>query len=236
VFEVLKAGASGYDFGQYILFSGAPTSLSRCSLFFLFNHAASLHPISSVTGARSGPEFSVPLIDNMSHHALVGQSLKPGADSYLDVPEVVIEVASRPEAGDVLNSPCCAEITCLLSIGDTHDPLPSGYDNVQNKLRLHFADVVTDKGATEEDVQRIIQLAETLRGSTGKVLIHCEAGVSRSPAAALIMYACWLGPGREREAMARVLAQRPVAIPNRRMVELADRMLGRGGRLLEVVG
>jgi predicted protein tyrosine phosphatase len=81
-------------------------------------------------------------------------------------------------------------------------------------------------------VQRIIELAENLQSETGKVLIHCEAGVSRSTAAALIMYACWLGHGREREAMARVLAQRPVAIPNRRMVELADRLLALDGRLL----
>ncbi len=33
--------------------------------------------------------------------------------------------------------------------------------------------------------------------------------------------------------MRRVLKQRPLAIPNRRMVELADHLLKRGGRLLE---
>lgn len=155
----------------------------------------------------------------------------------MGVPEVIIEVASRTEAADIISSPSrCAEITCLLSIGDAQDQLPAGYDNIQSKLRLLIADVLTEEGATEEDVRQIIQLAETLRQKTGKVLIHCEAGVSRSPAAALIMYACWLGPGREREALARVLAQRPIAFPNRRMVELADRMLCRGGRLLEAVG
>jgi predicted protein tyrosine phosphatase len=94
---------------------------------------------------------------------------------------------------------------------------------------------VTEFGATDEDVQRIIRLAERLRSHTGKILIHCEAGVSRSSATALIMYAYWLGPGREPEAMGRVLSQRPVAIPNRRMVELADRILDRGGRLLEAL-
>jgi predicted protein tyrosine phosphatase len=56
--------------------------------------------------------------------------------------------------------------------------------------------------------------------------------VSRSTAAALIMYACWLGPGREHGAMMRVMAQRPIAIPNCRMVEIADRLLDRDGRLL----
>jgi predicted protein tyrosine phosphatase len=160
-----------------------------------------------------------------------------GVDSAVDVPELTIEVASRPEAADILSSPRrCAELTCLVSIGDPHDELPAGYDNAPRKLRLLVADVVTELGATEEDVRQIIQLAEGLRSGTGRVLIHCEAGVSRSSAAALIMYACWLGPGREREAMGRVLTQRPVAVPNRRMVGLADRLLERGGRLVEVLG
>jgi predicted protein tyrosine phosphatase len=154
----------------------------------------------------------------------------------MEVPELTIEVASRPEAADILASPQrCSEITFLVSIGDSHDELPAGYDNVPRKLRLLVADVVTELGATEEDIRRIIRLAEGLRSDTGRVLIHCEAGVSRSSAAALIMYACWLGRGREQEAMKRVLSQRPVAIPNRRMVELADRLLDRRGRLVEAL-
>jgi predicted protein tyrosine phosphatase len=36
--------------------------------------------------------------------------------------------------------------------------------------------------------------------------------------------------------MERVLAQRPIAAPNRRMVEIADRLLDRGGRLVGVLG
>jgi predicted protein tyrosine phosphatase len=153
----------------------------------------------------------------------------------MDLPELMIEVASRPEASAILSSPHrCAEVTFLVSIGDPYDELPVGYDNAPRKLRLLVADVVTELGATEEDVRRIIGLAEDLRSVTGKVLIHCEAGVSRSTAAALIMYACWLGPGRERDAMERVLAQRPVAIPNRRMVELADSLLDRRGQLVKV--
>lgn len=155
----------------------------------------------------------------------------------MDLPELMIEVASRPEASAILSSPHrCAEVTFLVSIGDPYDELPIGYDNVPHKVRLLLADVVTELGATEEDVRRIIGLAEDLRSGTGKVLIHCEAGVSRSTAAALIMYACWLGPGRERDAMERVLAQRPVAIPNRRMVELADRLLDRRGHLVKMLG
>ena len=149
-------------------------------------------------------------------------------------PNIRIEVVSRLEAGQILCSPAsCAELTCLISIGDANDPLPQGYENAGRKVRWLIADVITEDGATEDDVRRIIELAEELRSKGGTVLIHCEAGVSRSTATALIMYAYWLGPGREDEAMERVIAQRPFAIPNRRMVALADRLLGLDGRLLQ---
>lgn len=148
--------------------------------------------------------------------------------------EIKIEVLSRLEAGEVLCTPDrCTGITYLVSIGDANDPLPEGYENAGRKVRWLIADVVTEEGATEEDVQGIIQLAEELRSESGTLLIHCEAGVSRSTATALIMYACWLGQGREDEAMERVIAQRPYAIPNRRMVALADSLLDRDGRLLQ---
>ena len=147
-----------------------------------------------------------------------------------------IEVMSRYEAGDILCSPeRCADVMYLLSIGDVQDALPLGYHNVDRKLRLLVADVITELGATEQDIRQIIALAQELQSVSGRVLIHCEAGVSRSSAAALIIYACWLGPGEEDDAMMRVLAQRPIAMPNRRMVELADRLLDRKGRLVAVL-
>src|SRR5258705_5534232 len=128
--------------------------------------------------------------------------------------EIEIEVVSRVEAGEILcSADLCAEIMFLVSIGHGDDPLPEGYENVEHKMRLLIADVVSEEGASEGDIQRIIELAKHLESSSGKVLIHCEAGVSRSTAAALIIYACWLGQGREREAMERVIAQRPYAIP-----------------------
>ena len=152
----------------------------------------------------------------------------------MTVREIKIEVMSRLEAGEFLCTPGrCAEITYLVSIGDGDDPLPEGYDNAERKVRYLIADVVTEEGATEEDVRHIIQLAEQLRSDTGTLLIHCEAGISRSTATALIIYACWLGPGREDEAMRRVGAQRPYAFPNPRMVAIADNLLELDGRLLQ---
>lgn len=145
-----------------------------------------------------------------------------------------IKILSRLEAGEILCSPDrCAEITFLVSIGDGDDPLPEGYENAVRRLRWLIADVITEEGATEDDIRRIVDLAEQLRSESGTLLIHCEAGISRSTATALIMYAYWLGRGHEDEAMQRVIEQRPFSIPNRRMVALADKFLALDDRLLQ---
>jgi predicted protein tyrosine phosphatase len=67
------------------------------------------------------------------------------------------------------------------------------------------------------------------------LVIHCYAGVSRSPAAAFIG-ACALEPDRREIEIAQELRRAsPTATPNRRLVALADRMLGRQGRMVEAV-
>jgi predicted protein tyrosine phosphatase len=67
------------------------------------------------------------------------------------------------------------------------------------------------------------------------LVIHCYAGVSRSPAAAFIG-ACALEPTRCEFDIARELRRAsPSATPNRRLVTLADRVLGRQGRMIEAV-
>lgn len=67
------------------------------------------------------------------------------------------------------------------------------------------------------------------------LLIHCYAGVSRSTAAAFIA-ACALDPERpEAEIAQRIRALSPTATPNAMLVEIADRLLGRGGRMSAAV-
>jgi predicted protein tyrosine phosphatase len=67
------------------------------------------------------------------------------------------------------------------------------------------------------------------------MLIHCFAGVSRSTAAAYIA-ACALAPKRDEFAIARSLrAASSTASPNTLLVALADRALGRRGRMSEAI-
>ncbi len=72
------------------------------------------------------------------------------------------------------------------------------------------------------------ELARSAGG--GHVLVHCHAGVSRSTAATAILLA-QDNPGREAEAFAAVARLRPGAWPNARMVDFADDLLERDGRL-----
>lgn len=68
------------------------------------------------------------------------------------------------------------------------------------------------------------------------LVIHCYAGISRSTAAAYIA-ACALAPERDEGAVADALrAASPSATPNRLFVEIADRMLGREGRMVAAIG
>lgn len=67
------------------------------------------------------------------------------------------------------------------------------------------------------------------------MLIHCWAGVSRSTASAFVI-ACERSPeADEREIALALRATAPHAGPNRRIVALADDVMGRRGRMVDAV-
>lgn len=67
------------------------------------------------------------------------------------------------------------------------------------------------------------------------MVVHCFAGISRSTAAAYIG-ACALNPKADEDELAvRIRASSPTATPNARLVEIADEILGRGGRMTRAV-
>lgn len=155
-------------------------------------------------------------------------------------------IVNRERAQEVLANPGVVRrlgLRHVLSIGDPgEDPL-AGFDSVGG-LRLAFWDADFDEDAcSPEDIEHLVHFAEGVKGSLDRVLVHCGAGKSRSTAAALILHAVALGPGRELEAVgamqddattSRHLGLRSPAqtiLPQRRMVWMADAALGRN-RLL----
>lgn len=103
-----------------------------------------------------------------------------------------------------------------------------------NHLRIAVDDIDEPQpGHTVPDRPHVEALLAFLRAAppSESILIHCLAGVSRSPAAALIAVALE-APGREREAAQALRAAARFADPNRLLVALADDLLGRSGRLV----
>jgi predicted protein tyrosine phosphatase len=79
-------------------------------------------------------------------------------------------------------------------------------------------------------VERAIAFAR--EHMNGKLLIHCHVGVCRSTALGLAIIADRLGEGSEDRAVQTLLASNPDAVPNLLMLDMADAVLERKGRLV----
>jgi len=86
----------------------------------------------------------------------------------------------------------------------------------------------------EEHVQKLIAFARGWDRAT-PLVVHCYAGISRSTAGAFVT-ACALNPSRAELLIAQELRQRShTASPNRRIVSIADHLLGRHGRMVDAI-
>jgi predicted protein tyrosine phosphatase len=86
----------------------------------------------------------------------------------------------------------------------------------------------------EEHVTRLIRF---VRGwdRAKPLVVHCFAGISRSTAGAYVT-ACALNATRCELTIARELRRvSPTATPNNRIVSIADRVLGRSGRMIAAI-
>lgn len=67
------------------------------------------------------------------------------------------------------------------------------------------------------------------------LVVHCYMGISRSTASAYATV-CALNPHRDEATIAQALRRAsPTATPNARIVSLADRLLGRQGRMIAAI-
>ena len=124
-----------------------------------------------------------------------------------------------------------ARIVSLLSPDQDPPPAPASMP----RLVLRFHDIGERReGLIAPDramIADLLAFAAAWR-EPGPLLIHCWMGVSRSPAAALVL-ACALDPTRDEAKAAAALRQAsPIATPNPLMIALADDLLHREGRLI----
>jgi predicted protein tyrosine phosphatase len=107
-----------------------------------------------------------------------------------------------------------------------------------NHLILGMDDIVEPmEGYTHPGEEHVASLIEFAKRWDRKapMVIHCYAGISRSTAGAFVT-ACVLNPRRSEEIIARAIRDgSATATPNLRIVTLADRLLGRQGRMIEAV-
>lgn len=129
------------------------------------------------------------------------------------------------------------QVRWLVSIGDPGTRAPAGSARVAAKLRLEVEDVIDPSlpfAPTRTDVERIVRFGRRLP-TDGIAISHCDAGISRSSAAAIIALAACYADASEEEVVATVLAGAPGLHPNRLMIRLADDVLGREQRLVDAV-
>jgi len=128
------------------------------------------------------------------------------------------------------------EMVTLLSAGQSfHRPAVISADR---HLKLGMNDIDKAHGGLiapeEAHVSKLIDFVRHWDRSA-PLIVHCWLGISRSPAAALVA-ALALFPDQDDLILAqRLRAASPYATPNRRIIEIGDNILGRGGSLIKAV-
>lgn len=136
-------------------------------------------------------------------------------------------------------------ITHVLSILDPEKGEPACFVDYRahERLTLRFHDEIDPSEGrvlpAAEHVEALLRFGETIDLSPEKrdhLLVHCTMGVSRSTAAMAILLAQQEPTTDEETIFARLLRVRRRAWPNLRMIEIADPLMGRKGRLLRGLG
>ena len=106
------------------------------------------------------------------------------------------------------------------------------------QLILKFDDVIHQFGdliiPTELHIKSALDFIEQ-EADRKPILIHCHAGLSRSPAIALAILARWFGQSHEEAAVKMLLSIEPLSSPNSLIVALADELLQHKGKLVAAV-
>ncbi|MCB1490442.1 MAG: tyrosine protein phosphatase [Rhodobiaceae bacterium] len=127
----------------------------------------------------------------------------------------------------------------VLTVISAHTPVrrPPGIEP-DNHLYLGFDDITAPmEGFSPPARAHVEQVLDFARewDRAAPMVVHCWAGISRSTASAYAI-ACALHPEADEMALAAALRRAsPSATPNRLMVQFADDILGRNGRMSRAI-
>lgn len=136
--------------------------------------------------------------------------------------------------------------THVLSILDPDHPDSEAFQAyaAHHRTILRFHDIIDPIPGMilpePEHVEAVLKFGDELatRGgerAEGHLLVHCHMGISRSTAAMFTLLAQTHPDESEDALMVRLAEIRPQAWPNSLMVQFADEMLSRKGRLTEAL-
>ncbi len=147
-----------------------------------------------------------------------------------------IHVCSLAQVQAIVRQSGAASMITLIN-RDTPVERPDTIDRGRHMI-IGLSDIVAPvEGQVLAREEHVTQLIGFIRNwdRARPMVIHCYAGVSRSTAAAFIAL-CALKPGHAEELLAqRLRLASPTATPNPRLVELADRLLERRGRMVGAI-
>lgn len=150
------------------------------------------------------------------------------------MPKIIITPLSG--LADVIRDHSPSHVVTLLS-PEHMIATPDGLA-VERHLKLGMNDITDPTlGDAPPHDDHIKDLLGFARGwdATAPLVVHCWAGISRSTAAAFILMCDRLDHVRESEIAAALRKRAPHAHPNRLMVQLADTMLSRSGRMVDAI-
>ncbi|ADM10239.1 hypothetical protein PB2503_10959 [Parvularcula bermudensis HTCC2503] len=125
---------------------------------------------------------------------------------------------------------------CAVSLLSPEDAFPTLSAQNHHRVSMHdISEVLPDhQPPMHHHVERLVAFLEDWDPST-PLLIHCYAGISRSTASAFTA-ACLKNPDTEETHIADHLrSASSTAHPNRRIVQFADDVLGREGRMVAAI-
>jgi predicted protein tyrosine phosphatase len=148
----------------------------------------------------------------------------------------MIHVCSLSRLHETVDDTGARHVVSLLG-ADDHIDRPAAIVEANHLwLRLHDISEPLD-GYIMPDEAHVANLLSFVRrwDRRAPLVVHCYAGISRSTASAFASV-CALNPHRDEDSIAQALRQAsPTATPNIRIVSLADRLLGRQGRMVAAI-